>query len=558
MAMDLLKQPNDIILDALRYNASPQYQQRVPEATQAGVMKTIGAITRYTPAMNEFVNALVNQIGTLWVRNETWTNPLREFIQLDVEYGDTIAEVGMGLLRAHHLDLDTDASDRTIFGTELPPVIEHFHRINRQEFYKVSISNNAVKRAFTNGEQLGSFVGGLMAAPYESNQYDEYLHILRLFRVAEAMGALYHVHIPDVADPGSGMEESKGALRIIRGLGNTLNYRSSRYNSAHLPTTTRAEELILFTTTEFAAAIDVEALAALFNVARADVQYRVIALPSADWGMGDIQAILCDRRFLVLANHLYEGTQIFDPVTQAGQTNHFLHVWQTLSFSRMVNAVALTIGAGDDVTEVQAKVTSVVSITLDNSEGNVVGGAVQRGGMARLLADVAVDTTPDGYEDDFKAVQWSVSGHTSPATYITQTGVLHVARDETATSVTVRARSVYLDPANPRLDGPTNTLVVQVSGINPEEWPIVAAATLDASQVKVADVAVTGVSPTFAVTLAGVTSVSASDLVVTSDEPATVTNVKVTGSGSTRTITFDYDPGLGAALVAYTVTVTLA
>ena len=114
MAMDLLKQPNDIILDALRYNASPQYQQRVPEATQAGVMKTIGAITRYTPAMNEFVNALVNQIGTLWVRNETWTNPLREFIQLDVEYGDTIAEVGMGLLRAHHLDLDCGFSTSRI------------------------------------------------------------------------------------------------------------------------------------------------------------------------------------------------------------------------------------------------------------------------------------------------------------------------------------------------------------------------------------------------------------------------------------------------------------
>ena len=45
-----------------------------------------------------------------------------------------------------------------------------------------------------------------------------------------------------------------------------------------------------------------------------------------------------------------------------------------------------------------------------------------------------------------QAVEWSVTGNTSTGTYVTDAGKVHIAKDETGTTVTVKAASVA-DPA---------------------------------------------------------------------------------------------------------------
>src|SRR5690625_3605892 len=161
-----LKETSNVaILNAIRNDASLDYQRRIPAATKAGIRDQVKTLTEHRPLWNEFVNALINRIGTVIARNMSWTNPLAEFKRPMLTYGDTIEEIQTGLLRAHVYDPDREYLEKDLFGTELPEVQANFHTVNRREFYKVTVNEHLLRHAFTSAEDgLSQFVAQLMEA----------------------------------------------------------------------------------------------------------------------------------------------------------------------------------------------------------------------------------------------------------------------------------------------------------------------------------------------------------------------------------------------------------
>src|SRR4030095_11715618 len=161
MAVDirpLKPAPNERVLDAIRNEGSNDYQRRIPEATKAGVQATLQEVQTLRPLYNEFLDALVNRIGLVVMRNKVWTNPLAEFKPGLLTYGDTMEEIQTGLLKAKRYDSDRESLEKDIFGTERPDVDANFHKVNRQDFYKITINTPLLNRAFLTPNGLSSFV----------------------------------------------------------------------------------------------------------------------------------------------------------------------------------------------------------------------------------------------------------------------------------------------------------------------------------------------------------------------------------------------------------------
>src|SRR6478609_7829471 len=152
--------PNSAILDAVRGIASTDYARRIPAADVAGVAATIENLTRPENRqwMNEFIDVLVNRIGMTIAKSNSWTNPLAPFKRGMLSYGNTIEEIQTGLLQAHGYDPDRDYMEKTLFGRERPEVQVNFHTINRQDFYKVTINDALLKRAFLDPSGLSGFI----------------------------------------------------------------------------------------------------------------------------------------------------------------------------------------------------------------------------------------------------------------------------------------------------------------------------------------------------------------------------------------------------------------
>lgn len=420
--------PNHKVINAIRHEATPDFQSRIPAATQADVQETLRQLQNYRPAWNEFVSAIVNKVGLTIARNNNWSNPLAKYKRGLLEYGDTIEEIHTGLVEAYVYDSDRDYGEQAIFGQERPEVQADYHKINRENFYKITVKRPILLRAFQSETGLATFINQLMDAPTTSDNWDEYLLMREMFAQYEQNGGFFKIHVDAVTDQNT----SFNALESMRATADRLKFISRRYNAAHMPVSAQPDQLTLFTTPEFKAKLDVKGLAALFNVEYGEVPYKITVID--DFGIPDVQAILTTDDFFVVADTYYETTSIANPVGL--HENFFLHHHQIISASRFVPAVAFTTGEGTDVTTVDPPVTAIEGLAILNADGSTATETER--GMSYEIAGSAV-TTPEGGVRD--AIRLSLEGVESVRTYVSQTRVLHVAADELSTSITVNAVS---------------------------------------------------------------------------------------------------------------------
>lgn len=467
MAMPIRKlkpQSNEDFLNNLRSDMSMEYQKRVPEATKANLQETMQNLSDNRPLYNEFVDALVNRVGLVIGRTMIWTNPWAIFKMGLLQHGNTIEEYGVGLLEAHTYDTDREALEQEIFGQELPPVVVSFHKINRQDYYKVTVNETLLLRAFLEDGGLSEFTTKLMQAPASSDAWDEFMLMCQLFAEYEKNDGFFKVNVPDVRAIESNATDAKAVVRKIRALTGNLQFPSKLYNAAGLPVFANPDELILFATSEFQAAMDVEALAAAFNPEKLKTP-RIMTIPDSQFGIKGAQAILTTKDFFVVADTKIQIEQARNPVKM--HTNYFLHHHSIISASRHVPAVLFTTEPGTDIEFTESDVSTVSAITVTDRD-NLTVTDVKRGELYNVLAH-AITVPANGVND---AVRWSVTGANAPRTHVTQNGVLHVAGTESATSLILTATATWTNEDQLTEAGAFSTATVTVSGTPARDWPI--------------------------------------------------------------------------------------
>lgn len=544
--------PNTEILDAVRSASSTDYQIRIPSADKAGLRDTVQALMDPSNRRwkNEFVDGLVNRIGLTIARSNSWTNPLAPFKRGLLQWGNTIEEIQVGLLRAHTYDPDVDYMEKTLFGRETPEVQANFHTVNRQDFYKVTVNESLLSRAFLDPNGLVGFVNQLMEAPSTSDQLDEFLLTCSLFSEYEANGGFYHVRVPDVSDFDSSAEDAKLALRKMRSYADNLKFLSTKYNAAKMPVFAKPEDLLLFVTPEFNAAMDVEALAGAFNIERSMMHGRVVPIPQDKFGIRGCQAIMTTAEFFVIADQKFESTSQWNPANL--HNNYFLHHWEVVSASRFVPAIMFNTEIDDEVITVYTPATGVSAVNiLPDATGDVPTG-IYHGGVIALGATVTPANADQG-------IRWSVSGG-GTGTFITPTGILHLgANDPIAQggTLTVKATTTTINPDLPFAPGQSATLAVTVEDAPLTVWPeggTITGLTLNGD-------AVSGFTPsthTYAINVPTGTEIDADDVVVQSVD-AVSSSVSVAGPNATApqyVITVHTELAPGGATTDYTINVT--
>jgi hypothetical protein len=423
------------IANAIRGESGSDYRRRVPLATQATSQAVLQQMWNYVPARNEFIDALVNRIGLTIGTGYVYTNPLAVFKRGMLTAGDTIEEIAVGLAKAHIYDPNRDYLERDIFGQEPNQVQTSFHKITRQEWYKVTVNTDILQRAFLSDTGLWDFTAQLMASATNGDQVDELLQTLNLLPEFYKLGGFFKVQVPNILSPDSDEADAKAFLRSVRGMADTLAIMpSEHYNAAGMPVFVPPEKMVLFVTPNGKAAIDVEALAGAFNLDKTDVLSRVVVVPDHLWRIPGAQAILTSEDFFVIADTLISTTQAPNPVGL--YNNYFFHHHSIISASRFVPAILFTTEAGDTITIYNPPVTDVTDIEVGDAETGQTVTQLQRG---KAYVAYAEAVTTDGDSGVRYELVSKTNGPLSPRTWINQNGVLNVALDETSTAITIKA-----------------------------------------------------------------------------------------------------------------------
>ena len=445
---------NPDVLNAIRNGASLDYQRRIPAATQANISELLGTLTKYRPLYNEFCDALINRIGLVVARNNIWTNPLAVFKRGNIVHGSQIEEIQTGLIEAREYSPQRDYLEAEIFGQKRLDARSAFHTVNRQNYYPVTVNEAILRRAFLEDGGLSSFVSQIMTAPTTSDQWDEFLLMSSLFKVMDSTAHIFRIKCPNMQTLSATAADARSALKVLRATAGRLGFMSTNYNPAGMPTFAAAEDLVIFASPEFVANIDVEALAAAFNMDRADAPSRIIQIPQEYFGIDECQAILTTRDFFMVADTLIETRSQINPVGLT--TNYFLHHHEIISASRFAPCVMLTTGTAT-VIPAAPKSPVLNALTVKRLDGTDVPatGAVP----GETLVVSAPVTGGGGFE---WGVDFEVTGGLSSKTRIDNEGVLAISPSEGSGALTVTATLAYRPADAPQTPPAQKTASVKV------------------------------------------------------------------------------------------------
>lgn len=427
------------VLNAIRNSATQNYQSAVPIATpDADSIRTIGAIIMNNPQLqNEFLNNLVNRIGRVIISSKLYENPWRAFKKGKLEYGETIEEIFVNI--AKPFQYDPEVAQNTLFKREKPDVRSAFHIMNYQKFYKTTVDTARLNQAFLSWNGITELIGYIVDSLSTGANYDEFLAMKYLVGRHILNGQLKVVTIPAVATANM-----KEIVSTVKETSNDLTFLSNKNNIAHVYNHSEKSRQNMIVNTQFDAKMDVEVLAAAFNMSKAefsgkrtlvnnfgDVDNARLAELFADdptyvefteeeiEALNSIPAILVDDDWFQIYDNYENYTELFNP--EGLSWNYFFHVWKTFSVSPFAPAVVFVSGT-----------PSVTSITLSPAEATGFPGQT-----IQLTADVEVENFAS------KGVKWEITSGGDYAT-ISQNGALYIDADATAESeIEVTATSLF-------------------------------------------------------------------------------------------------------------------
>ncbi len=437
---------NVTIADRIWLDGTNDFQQRIPRPTQQSISSTMDAL--FDPMnrnyYNQFVDALVMRIGMTYVHQQQWKNPLAVFKKASLRYGSTVQETAVKWIKGHsYLD---DAED--VFKMHRPEAAVWYHSQNRRDQYAMTVNQIELHSAFTAENGINQFIAQCLQQPMNADEYDEYRIMLQLIAFYEEKFGFYKHHLSGIpTDEATGKE----FLKAIRTYANKLVFPSTVYNGVRmkdLPVFAKKQELVLVTTPEIDASVDVDTLAAVFNLEKADMQIRKILVDEFPLPDNKCVALLTTEDFFQCRDTVYQTDSIYNPKTMG--SNYYLNHWGIYSVSPFVPAIMFTTEEGTGITTVKQTLTSV-ELAADND-------APKPGDKVQLTATLTGSIVPenDSVELEPDACVFSVAAKTAEGeaialpstTYVDEYAILHVGKSLNAGDViTVDAKSTYVNPS---------------------------------------------------------------------------------------------------------------
>lgn len=389
------------VLNTIRDNASDIYRKRIPEATRTNIEDIQAGMTNPNNAVvtNEFVTTLLNMIIKQVIITKFFSDPLKSLKKGAKPLGDTIEEIYANFVQAKGYD----PTGADLLTRELPDVKAVYHRMNRKDKYKITVSPEMIQKAFSSYERLSSFIQTTINTLYNSSELDEFVLMKQLIKQACDNNAM---KVVTVADPTASESNAKAFIKAVKIVSGDMVFANSN-NNAYLTSqsvdnkpiitnTPKAEQvLIIDNATDVSVAIDV--LASVFNMSVAEFNdTRKIVIDS--FPDPSIRACLVDEQFfqvyddLVMFKEFENGEGLY--------RNYYLHVWQTLAYSNLVNAVAFKVASDEDsdgtVEEFNVTYTLKSGVKSSNKAKKVIEGTSYSTNLTGVAAGDTVAVTMGG------------------------------------------------------------------------------------------------------------------------------------------------------------------
>ena len=380
-------------------------------------------------------------MGT-FIESRLFENPLRELKKPAAQWGNTERHVAVKYLRAHSYKVD----DETLLKLEKPEYREWFYSVQNPRRYEFSWSKYELQRVFaSDGYGFDDLLTATLTQMYSSDNYDEMNCMIQMFAEADQrLGGLYRYHVSAFpTDEATGKELLTG----IRAMAGKMQFPSQLFNNIDIPVHESPQTLILWVDPVTRANLDVQTLSAVFQLDKADIQYRIVTIPQ--FPIPNVCAALTSEDFIYCRDVWY-GVEppFYNPANMTYK--YYLHHSQMIGVNPVANCVLFSTDEGTNIPTITLEPTA---LTFVPDTGNIEpGGTLQTKIYLTGTAtanDAGIDVEPDAALYSIVCERSGDPVALNSRTYVDEFGVLHLQKTgvEVGDVLTITATSVYINPS---------------------------------------------------------------------------------------------------------------
>ena len=326
---------------------SADLHNRIGTATEQTIGKIGETILKYTATKNEFLDVLVNKICGQIFMNKVYTNPLSFFEKDPVPFGATLESVFCDLIQAKNFNENFGSGNTevgSLIGTEKPPVKTEYYSRNFAKKYKISVSDEQLRTAFMNANGLQNLINQVLTVPTNSRNFDDFQMMKGLLANASTKEITLSTAYKTAADDVKAKELTKKTRAIVDRFGMMGNV----FNIQGINTFTNPQNIVIITTPEVAAMLDVELLATAFNMEKAEMGRRIVKIDSFQKYDGtnkkfvadpNVELMIVDEDYIQFRRTLQVSESFRNPDHLT--TNVFTHNQGIAAVCGFVNAVKI-------------------------------------------------------------------------------------------------------------------------------------------------------------------------------------------------------------------------
>lgn len=373
------------ILNEIRSVAGDDYASRIPEATRQNIEEVGNTILAYAPTTNAFFTQLLNRIAKVVVEKmESMEDIYSVFGDEKLPFGDAIQKIFVDIPKAKPFD---GTATTSMLAQEKPVIHVEYTKVDRKIFYKQTISVAQIKEAFLTVAKLDEFIRAITESMATALSYDKYVMMTenlaehcnyvvdtgavantevgqtnKSFRVllVPSTVAQYNATTKKIEWTVTGAKEALKMIRIAsRGLKFPHPLSYGDINSAgtaleHEGTIsvvrTPISKQVLALEVSSMAEIDVDALAVLFHLDKAEVETRLLELE--DGALGDhldsnedvdyhLAGFICDKESVERGTSFEDTDSFKNPEGQ--YVNMWNHYWGYMAVSKFKDFVPILV-----------------------------------------------------------------------------------------------------------------------------------------------------------------------------------------------------------------------
>lgn len=279
----------------------------------------------YQPNTYEEYGAMIGKVALQYIREVTAKNPMAVFDKIPIDNGDTIEQAVVKLVEATAYD-PTGAGALTR-DTREKFAVRYFKNWQRHT-YKTTVDFSKIRKVLqSRGQGAEEIADRLVSVLGQSAMNDKYQSLKALLSWGRTVGSLDEndsvlVNVGSV----SGGNDYKGILKKIKNVVSGMKYVNASYNKGGILRSTNEEDIFIIMPYELKNSIDVDELAGVFNLDKAEIRNKIIEIDT-------------DEKFVYIVDRqaVLDFTRLYEMADQKNADglfwNYFFHVEHLFALS---------------------------------------------------------------------------------------------------------------------------------------------------------------------------------------------------------------------------------